>query len=179
MKKKWVAYTLIVVELLIQIFGSIYYDQAPDLVWSLGNAILIMVPLVFGLKPGLLCFLPVAVSELYWYFSLKTLGPLLHVASFLLTVLILGLAQSKLKDMPDPKKVINSILLHEISLLGEEALYYGLMKLLLNRKFRWAKVSGTFLSLANPIILAVLIFCLCTGDKVAEEKDPSEEAGLE
>ena len=62
MKKRILGYCLILAELLIQILGSVYYNQTPEIVWSLGNAILILVPLAIGLRLGMLCLLPVAIS---------------------------------------------------------------------------------------------------------------------
>jgi hypothetical protein len=50
MKKRIIAYCLIIVELIIQILGGLYYSQTPKIVWSLGNAIIVLVPLAFGIR---------------------------------------------------------------------------------------------------------------------------------
>ena len=105
MRKQWPAYCMILIELVIQIYGGIYYDRTPDLVWALANAILILMPLAFGIGPALLCFLPVVVSEVVWYFKLGAIGPLLHVASFALSILVLGWANGRLKDVRNPIRV--------------------------------------------------------------------------
>ena len=158
MRKKDLGYGLIFIELLIQIFGGIYYDQTPAIVWSLANAILILVPLMFGIKLGLLCFIPVLASEILWFCKLSTTGPILHAVSFALTILILGMANKKLKYAQYPRRVILSSILYEISLLGEETLYYSLIFLFRHRPIRWEAVSGTFLSLANSKIILHMSF---------------------
>jgi hypothetical protein len=167
MKRKALAYCLIGIELLIQIFGSIDYDQTPAFVWALADAIVILVPLVFGLRLGWLCLLPVAVCEIVWFCKLHAISPLLHIVSFAVTVLILGLANKKLIYTPNPQRVIVSSLLYEGFLLGEEALYRGLIMLFLQRPVTWENVSGIFLSPANPLLLVVLVLC-CLGDREPE-----------
>ena len=163
MRKQWPAYCMILIELVIQIYGGIYYDRTPDLVWALANAILILMPLAFGIGPALLCFLPVFVSEVVWYFKLSAIGPLLHVASFALSILVLGWANGRLKDVRNPFRVTVSGILYELGLLGEETLYHSLIRLFLHRSVTWAKVSGTFLSPANPLLLILLVLCCRDG----------------
>ena len=64
MDKKYVAYGLIFLNVLLQIASCFWYRELPGFVWTLANAILILVPLVFGLQMGLLCLLPVAASAM-------------------------------------------------------------------------------------------------------------------
>ena len=170
MRKKGLGYSLILIELLIQIFGGIYYDQTPAIVWSLANAILILIPLMFGIKLGLLCFIPVLASEILWFCKLSTTGPILHAISFALTILILGMANKKLKYAQYPRRVILSSILYEISLLGEETLYYSLIFLFRHRPIRWEAVSGTFISLANPLLLILLVI-FCKDDNDPKDKN--------
>ena len=59
MNNKYMAYGLIFLNVLLQIASCFWYRELPGFVWTLANAILILVPLVFGLKMGLLCLLPV------------------------------------------------------------------------------------------------------------------------
>lgn len=66
MDKKYVAYGLIFLNVLLQIASCLWYRELPGFVWTLANAILILVPLVFGLQMGVLCLLPVAASELLY-----------------------------------------------------------------------------------------------------------------
>ena len=170
--KKIVAYCLILIKVVIEIYGSINYKTTSSFVWSLSNAILIMVPLAFGIELGFFCFLPCAVAEIVWFCKLTAIGPLLHLASFAVTFIILGLIYDKLKHTKHPRRVIVSSLIYEVSLLGEEALYYGLRMLFLNRPMQWAEVSETFLSLANPLILLVLVFCI-----IEKRSDASNKTG--
>lgn len=60
------AYGLIFLNVLLQIASCFWYRELPGFVWTLANAILILVPLVFGLQMGLLGLLPVAASELLY-----------------------------------------------------------------------------------------------------------------
>ena len=66
MDKKYTAYGLVFLNVLLQIASCFWYRELPGFVWTLADAIVILVPLVFGLKMGLLCLLPVAASELLW-----------------------------------------------------------------------------------------------------------------
>lgn len=160
---------LFLMKLVIEIVGSLYYKQTPPVVWSIGNAILIVVPLAFGIRAGLLCLLPVLVCEIVWFFHLGAVGPLLHLFSFAVAVVLLGLAGEKLKHLPPRQRVIGSAILYELSLLGEEALYRVLMMLFLHRSVTWSSISGTFLSVANPLLLLLLVYC-CVSDRGSEEK---------
>lgn len=159
MKKRIIAYCLIIVELIIQILGGLYYSQTPEIVWSLGNAIIVLVPLAFGIRLGMLCLLPVAVSEIVWFCKLNAIGPLLHLASFTVVAVILGLAYKKLMHVKHHWRVITSSILYEVFLLGEEALYSGLNMLFWHRAMSWSAVSGTFLSPVNPLLLLILVYC--------------------
>ena len=169
MRKKHLAYCLLLIELVIQIIGSLYYDQTPQEVWALSNAILFMIPLVFGIRFGLLCLIPVAISEVVWFCILRKIGPLLHLFSFAVIIIALGLAGEKLKHSPTPRRVIGSCILYELSMLGEEALYHGLRVLFLNRPFAWNDVSGSFLTWVNPLMLLLLVYC-CVSDRRLAEK---------
>ncbi|MBQ3301353.1 MAG: hypothetical protein IJH04_04325 [Eggerthellaceae bacterium] len=158
MNVKIVAYCLIAVEFGVQVLG-IFNDQIPEVVWSFANAILIMVPLVFGIKLGLVCMIPFAASEIFWSCKLQAAGPLLHLVSFGLAIVILGLANRKIMQMPRLKRTVVSGVLLELFLIGEEVLYYGLRMLVLQKPFSWDDISGTFLSPANLVMLIVLILC--------------------
>lgn len=154
------ACSLIAVELLIQIFGNIYYAQTPEFLWSLANAILILTPLAFGTKAGVLCLVPLAGAELVWSVKLHLLGPILHLASFTIFVVILGFAAGILSSRSLRQRIVISAILYEVSLIGEETLYYLFRMLFLHKPISWALVSETFLSAANPILLLALILIL-------------------
>ena len=168
MRKKVLAYCFIAFQILIQILGGLFYDQIPQFVWPLSNAILILMPIVFGMGLGLLCFLPVIISEIVWFCILHAAGPLLHLASFAVSIVILAFAYRYLKRAPHLRKALLSGILYEVFLFGEEALYYALRLLFLHRPIRWADVSGTLLSLANPLLLIVLVVC-CIGNGKDEQ----------
>lgn len=176
MKTKAAAYCLIIIELAIQIFGGIYNDQTPGFVWALANAILVLVPLVFGIRLGLICLVPFAVSEIVWFCKLQAAGPLLHLLSFGLTVLILGLANRKIVQMSRLKRVIVSGILYEVFLLGEEVLYYGFRMLFLQKSFGWDDISGTFLSPVNLLLLLVLVLC-CVSDMGLNDRRKQRRLG--
>ena len=161
---------LFLVDLIIQIFGGIYYGRTPAFVWALADAIIMMVPLVFGLGYGLIFYLPVIASELTWFFKLGTVGPLLHLASFAVAVFLLGLAGGKLKHATLSKRLVQSSILFEVSLLCEEVLYRVLFRLFLGRQITWKSVSGAFLSPANLLILAVLVVIILEDENQASEK---------
>ena len=175
MNIKVVAYCLIIIELGIQVFGGLYNDQTPEVAWAFANAILILVPLVFGIKLGLVCLVPFAASEIFWFFKLQAVGPLLHLVSFALAVVVLGLASRKIMQMPQLKRVVVSGVLFELFLIGEEALYYGLRMLFLQKPFGWEDISGTFLSPANLLMLVVLVLCCASYSSLNDGKQPSDE----
>ena len=76
--------------------------------WTLSDAIVILVPLLFGLQMGLLCLLPVAASELLWFIKLGGFGPLLHLAAFTIAVIIMAAAHKRNAAMPRPQKAVLS-----------------------------------------------------------------------
>lgn len=175
MNVRAVAYCLIIIELAIQVFGLVYSDQTPEMVYDFANAILILVPLAFGIRLGLICLVPFAASEVYWFCNLQVAGPLLHLASFALVVVILGLANRKITQMPRLKRVVVSSALFELFLIGEEALYHGLRMLFLQRPFGWEDISGTFLSPANLVMLVVLVLCCASYSSLNDGKQPGAE----
>ena len=154
---------LLLAEVIIQVLGTVFYDRTPEFVWPLADAILILVPLVFGIRLGLLCLFPFAAAEIVWFCKLRVAGPLFHLVAFAATIVILGIAYKKLTSIPLSRKVIWSAILYELSLLGEEVLYHTLRMLFLQKPLRWEAVSGTFLSLANPIFLIILILLCISG----------------
>lgn len=176
MNIKAVAYCLIIIELAIQVLGVID-DQAPEVVWALANAILILVPLVFGIRLGLICLVPFAASEIFWLCKLQVVGPLLHLVSFALVVVILGLVNRKIAQMPRPKRVVVSGVLFELFLIGEEALYYGLRMMFLQKPFGWDDISGTFLSPANLVMLIVMVLCCVSYSSLNDRKQSGAEPG--
>ena len=74
MDKKYIAYGLVFLNAIIQLASCFWYSDLPGFVWTLADSIVILVPLVFGLRMGLLNLLPVAVSEFVWFFKLGVPG---------------------------------------------------------------------------------------------------------
>ena len=171
MNRRHLAYGFVFVELLIQIMGGLYYDQTPAAIWSFANGVLLLAPLLCGMGIGLLCFLPAAVSELVWYSQLHTLGPLLHVASFAVAVVALALASERLRQEPLTRQVAGSLIVFLLALIAEEALYYALRTLFLQRSMAWAKVFETALSPAILPLVVILIACCLYGTGQQERHD--------
>ena len=161
---------LALTELAIQVLGSVYYSQTPAFVWTFSNGILFMVPLMFGMVPGLLFLLPVAISELMSYGQLHVWGPLLHLAAFVMTVVALGLAGERIRQMPRVQRTLLSVGLFAVALVGEEALYHGLRLLVMQKPFVWEKVLKAALSPA-VLPLAALLAYDCMGDEQSEHPD--------
>jgi hypothetical protein len=78
-------------------------------------------------------------------------------------------------QMPRLKRAVISGVLFELFLIGEEALYYGLRMLFLQKSFGWDDISGTFLSPANVVMLIVLILCCVGYSGLKDEKQPGAE----
>jgi branched-subunit amino acid permease len=71
--------------------------------------------------------------------------------------------------------------LFELFLIGEEALYYGLRMLFLQKPFGWEDISGTFLSPANLVMLVVLALCCVSYSSLNDKKlsEQSEQSNAE
>ena len=154
MDKKYVAYGLIGLNVLFQIVSCFWYSELPGFVWTVADAIVILVPLVFGLQMGLLCLLPVAGSELLWFFQVGAPGPLLHLASFTIAVFVMAAAHRRLAEMPRRKRAVLSGILFIAGYAGEELLYHGLRLLVLQKPVNWDAFYGAVFS---PVVLIVLL----------------------
>ncbi|MBP3869821.1 MAG: hypothetical protein J6E46_02465 [Faecalicoccus sp.] len=153
MNKKYILYGLILIETIIQTVGSIYYDSTPKFVWTWANAIMFLVPLLWGLKPGLVCLIPAVVSEFVFFFSYHIYGPLLHAATFTITTIVLGLLHNKLKDLTLIQKIVFNTVLVLASLILEELLYRASIAVFLHHDAKWASVIEPFQSPVNIILL--------------------------
>jgi len=170
MDKKYVAYGLIFLNVLLQIASCFWYRELPGFVWTLANAILILVPLVFGLKMGLLCLLPVAASELLWFFKLGSFGPLLHLASFAIAVILMAAAHRRLEAMPRRKRAVLSGVLFIAGVAGEELLYQGLRLLVLQKPVQWDSFFGEIFSPVILIVLLLLVTFINCSDSESQER---------
>ncbi|MBQ4148779.1 MAG: hypothetical protein II594_03525 [Clostridium sp.] len=154
MDKKYIAYGLVFLNAIIQLASCFWYSDLPGFVWTLADSIVILVPLVFGLRMGLLNLLPVAVSEFVWFFKLGVPGPLLHLAAFTVAVLLMATAHRRLAAMPGQKRAVLSGILYIAGLAGEELLYHGLRLLFLQKPVNWDAFYGAVFS---PVVLMVLL----------------------
>lgn len=154
MDKKYIAFGLVCLNAIIQLASCFWYSDLPGFVWTLADSIVILVPLVFGLRMGLLNLLPVAVSEFVWFFKLGVPGPLLHLAAFTVAVLLMAAAHRRLAAMPWQKRAVLSGILFIAGLAGEELLYHGLRLLVLQKPFNWDAFYGAVFS---PVVLIVLL----------------------
>ena len=154
MDKKYIAYGLVFLNAIIQLASCFWYSDLPGFVWTLADSIVILVPLVFGLRMGLLNLLPVAVSEFVWFFKLGVPGPLLHLAAFTVAVLLMATAHRRLAAMPGQKRAVLSGILYIAGLAGEELLYHGLRLLFLQKPVNWDAFYGAVFS---PVVLIVLL----------------------
>ncbi len=154
MDKKYIAYGLVFLNAIIQLASCFWYSDLPGFVWTLADSIVILVPLVFGLRMGLLNLLPVAVSEFVWFFKLGVPGPLLHLAAFTVAVLLMATAHRRLAAMPGQKRAVLSGILFIAGLAGEELLYHGLRLLVLQKPVNWDAIYGAVFS---PVVLIVLL----------------------
>ena len=154
MDKKYIAYGLVFLNAILQLASCFWYSEMPGFVWALADSIVILVPLVFGLRMGLLNLLSVAVSEFVWFFKLGVPGPLLHLAAFTVAVLLMAAAHRRLTAMPRRKRAVLSGILFIAGLAGEELLYHGLRLLVLQKPFNWDAFYGAVFS---PVVLIVLL----------------------
>ena len=154
MDKKYIAYGLVLLNTIIQLASCFWYSDLPGFVWTLADSIVILVPLVFGLRMGLLNLLPVAVSEFVWFFKLGVPGPLLHLAAFTVAVLLMAAAHRRLAAMQGQKSAVLSGILYIAGLAGEELLYHGLRLLVLQKPVNWDAFYGAVFS---PVVLIVLL----------------------
>lgn len=154
MDKKYIAFGLVFLNVIIQLASCFWYSDLPGFVWTLADSIVILVPLVFGLRMGLLNLLPVAVSEFVWFFKLGVPGPLLHLVAFTVAVLLMAAAHRRLTAMPRRKRAVLSGILFIVGLAGEELLYHGLRLLVLQKPVNWDAFYGAVFS---PVVLIVLL----------------------
>ena len=169
MAKKYTVYGLIILNVLLQIASCFWYYELPEFVWTLADAIVILVPLVFGLQMGLLCLLPVAASEFLWFFKLGSFGPLLHLASFTIAVFLMAAAHRRLAEMPRQKRAVLSGILFIAGYAGEELLYHGLRLLVLQKPVNWKAFFGTVFSPVVPVVLILLVIFVNRPDRGEEQ----------
>ena len=168
MDKKYIAYGLVFLNVIIQIGGCFWYRELPEYVWVLADAIVILVPLVFGLQMGLLNLLPVGVSEFVWFFKLGVFGPLLHLAAFIIAVIFMAAAHRRLAAMPRRKRAVLSGVLFIAGVAGEELLYQGL-RLVVVKSVHWDNYFGVVFSPVTAVVLILLVIFVNRPDSGSRE----------
>ena len=118
MNKKYPAYVLLILNLILQIASCFWYRELPGFVWMLASAIVILIPLLFGLRMGLLGLLPVAASELVWFHKLGNVDPLLNLVAFAMAVILMAVAHQRLAKLQRRNRAVLSGLVY-YSLRGE------------------------------------------------------------
>ena len=158
---KWIIFSIsFILESLIQIFGSINYKTTPSWVWALANILCFFIPLLEGMSKGLLVLIPVIISEFFWYFTKRVIGPILHAVAFVISGVILGAVHIFIQDNFNLKmKLIISAISFESFLFIEEILYYWMRKIFVKKKneMSWKNISVSFVSIVNPIMLILLL----------------------
>ena len=88
----WIIFGIIfLIEAIIEIVGSIYYNSTPNWVWGIANGLVFAIPLLQGIIKGLLCLIPNIICEIIWLILKGYIGTILHSISFLICNLILGI----------------------------------------------------------------------------------------
>lgn len=160
MKRKeiFIVIAILIIESIFQITGSLFYDVYPAWLWTLCDASMIMIPLMFGLKIGLIGCIPNIVSEIIWFVTTGYIGTLLHGIAFLIVVTILGLIKAAANNRPMKWAVPIKIISYEIFLIMEE-LIYVLLRIACGASnasyLTWKRISVDFLSIGNIICLAL------------------------
>ena len=149
MDKKNYAYGLIILNLILQIASCFWYNKLPGFVWALAGAIVILVPLLYGWRMGLLCLLPLAASELVWFFKLGSFGPLLQLACYTIAFIIMAVAHPRIAKMPQQKRILLSCVLLIAVIAGKALLYQGLRLLVLQKSENW---NTLFSEVLPPVI---------------------------
>ena len=166
MNKKYPAYVLLILNLILQIASCFWYRELPGFVWVLTSAIVILIPLLFGLRMGLLGLLPVAASELVWFHKLGNVGPLLNLVAFAMAVILMAVAHQWLAKLPRRNRAVLSGVLFITVFAGRELLYQGLRVLVLQKSVNW---DTFFAQVFSPVILAVLIMLVVSVDRLDRE----------
>ncbi len=132
----------------MQFYGcSHYYDVGKDF-FKVLDILPVFVACLCGTVPGLLCLIPAAVSEILWTIQLAAPGPLINLASFFITGVVVG----KLSEKIDRHKLWPKLALMEAVLL-----LMRLVILLLRLCFSMKSVSLTYLVLSVPNVYFIAL----------------------
>jgi len=174
----WIIFGIIfLIEAIIEIVGSIYYNSTPNWVWGIANGLVFAIPLLQGIIKGLLCLIPNIICEIIWLILKGYIGTILHSISFLICNLILGIMFIVTKRQKLKIKLIIYPLLFESFLLLEEMLYYFMRKIFLSKKneFTWKNISVSFMTIVNPVLFIIFIFGIYYLDKINNNKEKNKD----
>ena len=174
----WIIFGIIfLIEAIIEIVGSIYYNSTPNWVWGIANGLVFAIPLLQGIIKGLLCLIPNIICEIIWLILKGYIGTILHSISFLICNLILGIIFIVTKRLKLKIKLIIYPLLFESFLLLEEMLYYFMRKIFLSKKneFTWKNISVSFMTIVNPVLFIIFIFGIYYLDKINNNKEKNKD----
>ena len=159
-KKEVICISIIfIIQVLFQIVGSYCYGTFPEWMWSICDALILVTPFIFGLGAGLICCLPNTISEIGWLIMKGYMGAFLHGIAFLLTVVVCGCLQIRLRK----KEIHWYVICFEVSLVLENFLYRLLRTVFLTSKttqLTFLNLFQTNLSIGNIVCLFLLIFLL-------------------
>ena len=174
----WIIFGIIfLIEAIIEIVGSIYYNSTPNWIWGIANGLVFAIPLLQGIIKGLLCLIPNIICEIIWLILKGYIGTILHSISFLICNLILGIMFIVTKRLKLKIKLIIYPLLFESFLLLEEMLYYFMRKIFLSKKneFTWKNISVSFMTIVNPVLFIIFIFGIYYLDKINNNKEKNKD----
>ena len=174
----WIIFGIIfLIEAIIEIVGSIYYNSTPNWVWGIANGLVFAIPLLQGIIKGLLCLIPNIICEIIWLILKGYIGTILHSISFLICNFILGIMFIVTKRLKLKIKLIIYPLLFESFLLLEEMLYYFMRKIFLSKKneFTWKNISVSFMTIVNPVLFIIFIFGIYYLDKINNNKEKNKD----
>ena len=168
---------IFLIEAIIEIVGSVYYNSTPNWVWGIANGLVFAIPLLQGIIKGLLCLIPNIICEIIWLILKGYIGTILHSISFLICNLILGIMFIVTKRLKLKIKLIIYPLLFESFLLLEEMLYYFMRKIFLSKKneFTWKNISVSFMTIVNPVLFIIFIFGIYYLDKINNNKENNKD----
>lgn len=150
--------SLFLLETIFQITGSLFYSVYPKWLWTICDASMLLIPVLFGLKVGIIALIPNLISEAVWFVASSYTGPLLHAISFLIAVIILGFLKDYLDKREAGLSIPIKLVCFELLLIGEEALYVifrvscgaGSVE-----ELTWSRICVDFLSVGNLVCLAI------------------------
>ena len=178
-----IAAALFLLESVFQIAGGLLYDVCPAWVWSVCDASLMMIPLLFGLRIGLLACIPNTIAEIVWTVVYGYLSPLFHAAAFLIAAAALGCVKEGLDRRAVRRAIPIKLVCFELFLIIEELLYV-LLRVACGTSpieaLTWERVSVDFWSAGNLLCAAIGLAVLWKRGRAkadGEAEEPRSDGG--